>query len=792
MNKYILTALALLAATTAASARYLSPEEALGRLATGSDAMRAPASVTKSPKLVYSAKSANLERVYVFGNAANRGYMVVSADDVAPALLAYSDSETLDIDNMPDNMRYWLDEYARQIAYAAQNAEGDGEPAGPQIKQRPDVAPKLTTLWDQMEPYNMRTPTVQNLSTPTGCVATALAQIMNWHQWPVQPKGQKSYTCTNIGKLSIDYDRITFEWDKMLDRYYSSSPEENIDAVSWLMIAVGYACEMSYARGGSGASGFKAALGMTEHFSYSKALTLENRNWYGIEEWADLVYDELTTNGPVYYEGSGTGGGHAFVCDGYESSTGFFHFNWGWTGKGNGYYRLSALNPDYAGVGGSLLGYNYSQDIIKGLKKAPEGVEEDYTYTFAPRMGIKPIQTEVKLGERASATGYDTSDGFMNYSLVTVPNVEFGLRFHNVATGVDKDILSNNGKHDFAPNYITNVIVYNVPADLEEGEYLVSPLWRHDEQAWQTMREQPGTRNDIKVTVKDGVAHYDYGENKGRIEIELLEGPEFYTTVGEFTVSGTMKATGSKDFRGTLTAVFLALDKDGIPQVVDQGYDDVQYEIMSGTTTDFEYTSYPRTQKNLVDGADYYYIAIGNTVTGELVSPYYPIKVGNRYGKLQMSTYNFKVINSNFLDPENVSVTAMVNVKAGVYNGPLALGYSLTKDPFEPIRFTIGDDIELIAGDDKQITITGILDDVEAGDMYYTHLLYKDKDGQWAQLSNYPVIVSVGKSYSGVENVATGEDEAEYYDTFGRKGANPSPGSIYIRVTPQGSKKVIF
>lgn len=91
-------------------------------------------------------------------------------------------------------------------------------------------------------------------------------------------------------------------------------------------------------------------------------------------------------------------------------------------------------------------------------------------------MGIKPIRTEVKLGERASATGYDTFDGFMNYSLVTVPNVEFGLRFHNVATGVDKDILSNNGKHDFAPNYITNVIVYNVPVGLEEGEYLVSAM----------------------------------------------------------------------------------------------------------------------------------------------------------------------------------------------------------------------------------------------------------------------------------------------------------------------------
>lgn len=789
MTKFFVTALAL-AATCSLSARHLTPGEALGRLST-SDAMRVNASVTKSPKLVYSAKADKLERVYVFDNAEKKGFMVVSADDVAPALLAFSNSETIDVDNMPDNLRYWLDEYARQISYMAQNTDGEGS-AEPQVKQRPDVAPKLTTLWDQIEPYNNRTPTVQNLSTPTGCVATALAQIMNWHEWPVQPKGQKSYVSQNIGSLSIDFDRIYFAWDKMLDRYYTSSPEENIDAVSMLMLAVGYACEMQYARSGSGASGYKAALGMIEHFSYSKTLSLENRDWYGIEEWADLVYDELTTNGPVYYEGTGSGGGHAFVCDGYDSATGFFHFNWGWTGKGDGYYRLSALNPDYSGVGGSTLGYNTTQDIFKNLKKAPEGVEEEYAYIFAPRMGVKPIQTQVKLGDRASMTGYDTADGFMNYSLVKVPNVEFGLRFHNVATGVDRDILSNNGKHDFESHYITNVIVYNVPADLEEGEYQMSPIWRHDEQAWQTMREQPGTRNYAKVTVKDGTAYYEYGDNEGRIEVELLEGPEYYTTVGEFTVKGTLKASGTKDFRGILTAVFLEKDKDGIPQVVDQGADDVSYEIASGTSLDFEYTSKPRTGRNLVDGADYYYIAIGNTITGELVSPMYPIKVGNRFGKLEMTTYNFKVLNSNFLDPENVTVTAMVNVKAGVYNGPFALGYSLTKDPFDAIRYTIGEDTELIAGDEKQISFSGILDDVNEGDMYYTHLLYKGADDQWVRLSNYPVIVSVAKTYSGVENVSAADNEAVYYDTFGRKVENPAKGSVYIRVTANGSKKVIF
>lgn len=90
------------------------------------------------------------------------------------------------------------------------------------------------------------------------------------------------------------------------------------------------------------------------HLGYSKAMSLECREWYEIEEWDDLVYAELTENGPVYYEGTGDGGGHAFVCDGYDSKTGFFHFNWGWSGKGNGYYRLSALNPTAQGTGATL------------------------------------------------------------------------------------------------------------------------------------------------------------------------------------------------------------------------------------------------------------------------------------------------------------------------------------------------------------------------------------------------------------------------------------------------------
>lgn len=153
----------------------------------------------------------------------------------------------------------------------------------------------------------------------------------------------------------------------------------------------------------------------------------------------------------MYYEGNGDGGGHAFVCDGYDSATGLFHFNWGWSGSGNGYYRLSALNPTVQGTGGNSAGYNYTQDIIRGLKKAKEGEDEDYTLTVGPAMGVMTPYTSAELGGTLTLKGYDTTDGFKNYSCVTIKDFELGARLHHVATGKDIDILSNNGACDFLP-----------------------------------------------------------------------------------------------------------------------------------------------------------------------------------------------------------------------------------------------------------------------------------------------------------------------------------------------------
>ncbi|MCM1095376.1 MAG: C10 family peptidase, partial [Terasakiella sp.] len=655
--------------------------------------------------------------------------------------------------------------------------------AAPALKQRPAVAPKLTTMWDQLQPYNEQTPFHSGLPCPTGCVATALAQIMNWHRWPLQPVGTKEYVADYVGRLSIDFSRITFDWDKMLDRYYVYSPEENIYAVSTLMKAAGYASEMSYHQRSSGAQGFKAAGALIEHFGYNRSLSLERREWYGIEEWEDLVYAELTENGPVYYEGTGDGGGHAFVCDGYDDATGFFHFNWGWSGSGDGYYRLSALNPDVQGTGGNSAGYNYSQDIIRGLRKSA-GADEQPTYQFAAVRGVVTPWESAKLGEMVSIKGYETNDGFANYSVLAAPQVELGARIRCVADGTYRDIPGSTEAQDFGPYTKVLIIRFALPESLAEGSYTIVPIWRMAGGPWQLMREAPRTRNYVPFEVEGTTATFGLGEADGRIEAELTSMPDFFTTRGEFTITGTLAATGTKDFSGLLCAVFVTYDSKGELKIIDQGEAE-RIDVAAGSSIDWQYTSRPGNAR-LTDGDDFL-IVIGNADTGELVSPIYPIKVGNRYGTLDMTTYNFSIAGSNFLDPTNVSVSVNIKVLAGEYDGPLALGYSLTKEPFAPERYTVSEPVHLTAGDDKQVSFSGVVDDVEAGTLYYTHLMYRGDDGSWIRLSPYPVSVLIANTYSGIGAVSIdASDSAVYYDVYGRPTTAPSPGALYIRIDASG------
>lgn len=345
---------------------------------------------------------------HVFNIGSDGGFVIVSASDLTPDIIGYTDEGAFDANNIPDNMKAWLQEYANQIAWVEKNGQQVTEskvrkaPAG--VKSA--IAPLIQTKWDQGNPYNYYSPVFfDSKKCATGCVATALAQILYYHNrkdgFPEGMKERAKYTCETIwtvfGDKQVEVDALSkidnFAWDKMQLTYTGeedASGDENAQAVARLMQYCGAAINMDYGSsdyGGSAASSdirepLKTYFGFDERVKYCK------RSKYTTTEWENLIYQELAASRPVLYSGSSIGNGkehgedgHAFICDGY-SEDGYFHINWGWSGKGDGYYLLNIANPHETGIGAgrSNDGYTMKQSALIGIEKpvgpVPVEVEE--------------------------------------------------------------------------------------------------------------------------------------------------------------------------------------------------------------------------------------------------------------------------------------------------------------------------------------------------------------------------------------------------------------------------------
>ncbi|MDE6109491.1 MAG: C10 family peptidase, partial [Muribaculaceae bacterium] len=307
--------------------------------------------------------------VYVFAKE-NKGFMVVSADDQATALLGYVDKGNFDAATMAPGLKYWLGEYARQIAFARENGLGE---AAPRLARaaRAEIEPMLKTLWDQGAPYNDSVPAISGTKAPTGCVATAAAQVMKYHNFPAEGTGKFKYDArvgTQTVELSVDVAGTPLQWDLMLDEYGAGATAAQKSAVATLMKLIGYGVEMSYNLAGSGAQTWKVSKILAENFGYDKSIQYLARECYTQTQWEDMLYDQLKNVGPVLYDGTTIDQeGHAFVFDGYredEEGNVFFHVNWGWGGMSNGYFAVGALDPSAMGTGGAAsgLGFNYDQN----------------------------------------------------------------------------------------------------------------------------------------------------------------------------------------------------------------------------------------------------------------------------------------------------------------------------------------------------------------------------------------------------------------------------------------------
>ena len=323
------------------------------------------------------------------------GFVIVAADDLSSPILGYSNQGNFDYDNAPDGLLFMMSEHMRGIEtlvaqkHAApsdviarwQNLEEYG------VMQPDRGAPVVDHLiqlrWNQDAPYNTYAPG----GCPTGCVATAMAQIMKYWEWPTQGTGEHSYYAPGYGQQYANFGETTYDWANMIESYANGSfTQEQKEAVAVLMYHCGVSVNMTYEPDGSGAYSADVPDAIHNYFSYSEHATHITKGG-NYDEWIALLKSNIDQRIPIYYSGQSPQGGHAFVCDGYDVDD-LFYFNWGWGGASNGFFLIDGEHFEYSG----------SQAIVYDFIP-------DYVYNTMPQA---PNDLSVSIDSDVSLTGHLT------------------------------------------------------------------------------------------------------------------------------------------------------------------------------------------------------------------------------------------------------------------------------------------------------------------------------------------------------------------------------------------------
>lgn len=501
MKKFIvIIAMAVLTAS-AISARELTAEQAWSRIDGARHTAQKIRGVTSvAPKLLKTVNTDTGQPAYYIFSTGDCT-VFASADDVAAPVLGYTEAELTDMNQIPPAMTYMLETYVRQIEWAKSNGVTSTYIASRANDFSP-IEPLVKTQWSQDLPYNQLCPIYNGSNAYTGCVATATAQVMNFYKYPSLGTGEISYYWgkgrETLSANLADYPLI---WDSMLSTY----PEENTGtdserlAVANLMKAVGFSLHMNYGGGptdGSSAFGYDIPNALVDNFHYDVGVRDEYRDLYETPVWESMIYNELSESRPLVYLGKGSGGGHAFVCDGYQGD-GLFHINWGWNGMSDGYFLLSALNPSSLGEGGGAGGYNDNQQAIFGARLPEAGSTPQVSY-IACRAGINGEYKNHTLSIYPNFTGM--TDYLFNNLGRLDGNFSFAIQLVDEDDGKEY-IVKSSGKESYdipTQEYIAYINAI-VPEDLPEGSYKVYPLYRLDNGEWHRVRINVKYKPYVKI-----------------------------------------------------------------------------------------------------------------------------------------------------------------------------------------------------------------------------------------------------------------------------------------------------
>lgn len=561
---------------------------------------------------------------YIYQNADGEGWVIVAADDAVMPILAYSETGTFRTDNMPVNIRKWMGKYNNFI----RKIEDDGVMASAETQAEwkalrngarkstaaAVVGPLIKTTWDQDAPYNNLCPGTgtwgkNSTKAATGCVATAMAQVMKYWEWPIKGTGNHSYKPLNpnTGQSQTKYDtqsanfgNTTYDWANMKNSYSGSYTDAEATAVATLMYHCGVASEMQYGDyewGGSGTYTVNygdeedhacAQNALWMNFGYKKStltgymrdgLTYQGTQYYkkwSDSEWTAMIKEELDKQHPIMYGGQSDGGGHSFICDGYDTSN-MFHFNWGWSGSNDGYYTLSNLAPGSGGAGGGSYSFSEDQDVL---------------------IGIVPDKKDLpKVNVTWSVDGVETVQEFTQEDALVLPANPADCSCGKKFVGWTAQSTINGTKpadlfKDATGKYVTEAITYYAVFAEQEGE-----------------GGEPTTVASVTFKSADSDSNQDNSANIATKLVESATGISSYSGSKLYVGKSGMKM-GSSSAVGTIT---LTLDNTvSVSKVVvngaKYGSDTGKLKVTAGTTelgsqspaSNMEFTANPAVETNTI------------------------------------------------------------------------------------------------------------------------------------------------------------------------------------------------
>lgn len=457
-------------------------------------------------RLNYVSRNAHGEiDYYVIDREPDGGFIIVAGDDVSLPVWGYSEQGQFDYDQLPENMRWWLSEYQSQLQWLRNHPETSPRQS---VVLAASVSPLLQTQWDQIRPYNNYCPIVAGGPggrAYSGCLATALAQIMKYYNHPRNGYGShtyKFYLNNVLTTLSADFSTSVYQWSQMLNNYYSGYTTSQGNAVARLISDVGIALNMRYGASGSNAYYKDVMEPLVANFDYDPSASFLLKDRYQ-GDWDAMLRNELDANRPIYYfgqKGENYGReGHAFVVDGYNSS-GYFHINWGWSGGSDGYFVSDLFTPNPSNPPES--GYNASQGAIIGIKPDATG-----TGGITLKRGVEAYSNKMPANDVRATIELESLNGPYNGTLRLAVATKTGENSYRWNNEFRKQISLEEG--------VPTVIEFRDSFNLTEGEtyYLVlihpyitivNYLWCDVDSFTVVSPVIPGDVNDDKeVTVAD-------------------------------------------------------------------------------------------------------------------------------------------------------------------------------------------------------------------------------------------------------------------------------------------------